>query len=109
MADLNTYIFQKQSNGQLAICQILPLSMSNKLNSFIIHVWVCIDWLLWLQILNALGTVYGGDIDKVDIWPGGLLETTANGPGPLFRKIILDQFVRTRDGDRFWFENEQNG
>ncbi len=61
------------------------------------------------SILNALNEVYKGDIDKVDIWPGGLLETTANGPGPLFRKIILDQFVRTRDGDRFWFENEQNG
>ena len=61
------------------------------------------------QILQRLQTVYENRTDKIDIWPGGLLETTANGPGPLFRKIILDQFVRTRDGDRFWFENEQNG
>ncbi|XP_022093825.1 dual oxidase 2-like isoform X3 [Acanthaster planci] len=61
------------------------------------------------SILDNLEEVCKGDLSKIDIWPGGLLETTANGPGPLFRKIILDQFLRTRDGDRFWFENEQNG
>ncbi|XP_038077765.1 dual oxidase 2-like isoform X2 [Patiria miniata] len=61
------------------------------------------------EIFQNLKDVYKGDLSKIDIWPGGLLETTANGPGPLFRKIILDQFVRTRDGDRFWFESEQNG
>ncbi|XP_065174926.1 dual oxidase 1-like [Sycon ciliatum] len=47
-------------------------------------------------------------IDTVDIWPGGLLETV-DGPGPLFSTVILDQFLRIREGDRFWFENEQNG
>ncbi|PIK44178.1 dual oxidase 1 precursor [Apostichopus japonicus] len=41
----------------------------------------------------------------LDIWPGGILETTSNGPGELFRSIILDQFIRIRDADRFWFEN----
>ena len=61
------------------------------------------------QVLEALEEVHGGDIDKVDIWTGGLMETTSDGPGELFRFIILDQFVRSRDGDRFWFENELNG
>ena len=43
------------------------------------------------------------------MWPGGLLETTERGPGPLFTAIIQDQFERIRDSDRFWFENKANG
>ncbi|KAK7065449.1 hypothetical protein SK128_006644 [Halocaridina rubra] len=58
-------------------------------------------------IITRLGELYSSP-DEVDIWPGGLLETT-KGPGQLFSRIILDQFQRTRDGDRFWFENEKNG
>lgn len=37
-----------------------------------------------------------------------MLESTGH-PGELFRAIIIDQFTRIRDADRFWFENEQNG
>ncbi|XP_030832129.1 dual oxidase 1 isoform X2 [Strongylocentrotus purpuratus] len=61
------------------------------------------------DVLDNLARVYENDIDKVDIWAGGLLETTSNGPGELFRFIILDQFVRSRDADRFWFENNVSG
>ncbi|XP_042862256.1 dual oxidase-like [Penaeus japonicus] len=57
--------------------------------------------------LRQLQTLYDNDPWKVDIWPGGLLETR-NGPGQLFSKVILDQFERIRDGDRFWFENNKN-
>ncbi|CAD6227223.1 GSCOCT00006031001.3-RA-CDS [Cotesia congregata] len=46
--------------------------------------------------------------DDVDIWVGGILETE-DGPGELFKTIIADQFERIRNGDRFWFENENNG
>lgn len=52
--------------------------------------------------------VYKGSLDDIDIWPGGLAETTGDGPGDLFRAIIADQFQRIRDGDRFWFENTKN-
>ena len=52
--------------------------------------------------------VYNNSLDDVDIWPAGIAETTADGPGPLFQAIIADQFQRIRDGDRFWFENKQN-
>ncbi|PVD36104.1 hypothetical protein C0Q70_03077 [Pomacea canaliculata] len=48
-------------------------------------------------------------MDTVDIFVGGMMETTAEGPGPLFKSIILDQMYRVRDGDRFWFENTANG
>jgi dual oxidase len=47
--------------------------------------------------------------DNMDIWPAGILETTTKGPGSLFHTVILDQFLRIRDGDRFWFENSENG
>jgi len=54
--------------------------------------------------------VYNGSLDNVDIWAGGMLETTPAGPGALFQAIIRNQFRRIRAGDRFWFENyKQNG
>ena len=61
------------------------------------------------NIVDELEKVYGKNgIDKVDVYIGGMLETY-NGPGPLFREIIKEQFGRIRDGDRFWFENTANG
>lgn len=47
-------------------------------------------------------------MNKIDLWVGGILETK-EGPGEVFETIIWDQFRRIRDGDRFWFENKQNG
>lgn len=41
---------------------------------------------------------------NIDVWTGGILETTYR-PGQLFRRIIKDQFTRIRNADRFWFEN----
>ena len=45
-----------------------------------------------------------GDVDLVDAWIGGLAEDAANGGlvGELFGAIIVDQFVRLRDGDPLW-------
>ncbi|XP_067938007.1 dual oxidase 2-like [Watersipora subatra] len=60
------------------------------------------------EMIQAMREVYNGRLDDIDIWPGGIAETTADGPGPLFRAIIADQFTRIRDGDRFWFENDKN-
>uniref|UniRef100_A0A3B5MCU6 NAD(P)H oxidase (H2O2-forming) n=1 Tax=Xiphophorus couchianus TaxID=32473 RepID=A0A3B5MCU6_9TELE len=60
------------------------------------------------QLLRDVAELYGGDISKLELFPGGLLEST-DGPGPVFSAIILDQFERVRNGDRFWFENKQNG
>lgn len=60
------------------------------------------------QLLRDVADLYNGDISKLELFPGGLLESLA-GPGPVFSAIILDQFERIRNGDRFWFENRQNG
>ncbi|EGD74734.1 dual oxidase 2 short isoform [Salpingoeca rosetta] len=62
------------------------------------------------DLVTATREVYGDELEHFDIWTGGLLESEAfDGPGELFSAIILDQFLRIRDGDRFWFENELNG
>ncbi|XP_061578582.1 dual oxidase 1 [Cololabis saira] len=60
------------------------------------------------QLLHSVAQLYGGDVSKLELFPGGLLESL-DGPGPVFSAIILDQFERIRNGDRFWFENKQNG
>ena len=57
------------------------------------------------QAIKATKDVYNGSLDNVDIWAGGMLETTPDGPGELFQKIIRNQFRRIRSADRFWFEN----
>jgi len=64
------------------------------------------------RIATVLAQLYGNDVNKVDLWVGGLAEqVTTRGAfvGETFRAIIKDQFIRTRDGDRFWFENDQLG
>lgn len=61
-----------------------------------------------VTLANAIQSVYGS-IDNVDVWVGGLAEDHIAGGavGPLFSAIIKDQFIRSRDGDRLWFENGQ--
>ncbi|KAL4227430.1 hypothetical protein ACF0H5_012874 [Mactra antiquata] len=62
------------------------------------------------QPIANLKELYGTSApDNLDLFSGGILETTPNGPGELFKAIILDQFLRIRHGDRFWFENKDNG
>ncbi|XP_037539498.1 dual oxidase 1 [Nematolebias whitei] len=60
------------------------------------------------QLLRSVAEMYDGDVSRLELFPGGLLEST-DGPGLVFSAIILDQFERIRNGDRFWFENKQNG
>ena len=64
-----------------------------------------------VQAVNRLKALYGNTDapDELDIFTGGLLETTEEGPGELFRAITIDQFLRIRHGDRFWYENTDNG
>jgi hypothetical protein len=57
--------------------------------------------------VEALREVYA-TVDDIDLWTGGLAEGHQDGSfiGPTFGKIITDQFVALRDGDRFWYENQ---
>jgi peroxidase len=55
---------------------------------------------------QKLQSVYAS-VDEVDAWIGGLCEDHAHGVvGELFETIIVDQFERLRDGDKYWFMND---
>lgn len=59
---------------------------------------------------SNLKAAYGGDNpDIIDPWVGALAEDPVDSKtavGELLKKGLLDQFLRLRDGDRFWFEND---
>lgn len=61
-----------------------------------------------IAVQDQLSAVYGS-VDKVDAFVGGVAEDHVPGAmvGELFYTIIRDQFLRLRDGDRFWYENGQ--
>jgi hypothetical protein len=48
-----------------------------------------------------------GSVDKLDLWVAGLAEKHLPGSslGETFTKILVDQFSRLRDGDRYWYQN----
>jgi len=52
-----------------------------------------------------------GTVDNIDLWVGGLAEDHVAGSsvGETFQTIIVDQFERLRDGDRFWYQNQFSG
>ena len=55
----------------------------------------------------ALEAAYG-DINKVELWIGGLAENHLPGAmvGQTFDVIVARQFQALRDGDRFWYQNQ---
>src|SRR5207248_1772224 len=46
-----------------------------------------------------------------DAWVGALAEDHVRGSstGPLIRAVLVDQFSRLRDGDRFWYQRTFSG
>lgn len=59
---------------------------------------------------NSLTLLYGS-VDNIDLWIGGLAEDHVAGSsvGPTFRRIMVDQFTRLRDGDSNWYERVFSG
>ncbi|KAK0181298.1 hypothetical protein PV327_003591 [Microctonus hyperodae] len=60
------------------------------------------------EVKKLFTRLHNNSYHNIDVWVGGMMETL-EGPGELFTEIIYDQFKRIRNGDRFWFENKNNG
>ena len=60
-----------------------------------------------VDLANDFASVYSS-IDDVDFVIGGLAESSFNGGllGETFNTIVSDQFIRSRDGDRFFYLND---
>ncbi|XP_012943483.1 dual oxidase 2 [Aplysia californica] len=69
----------------------------------------------WSTLGGSNGTIsdlYGGSggLDNLDFVTGGLLDApSTSGMSDIFKLVIEEQFTRLRDGDRFWYQNEDNG
>ncbi len=55
-------------------------------------------------VVDRLAQTYASP-DQIDPWVGGLAEDAAGGGlvGELVGAVIADQFIRLRDGDRYWY------
>ncbi len=61
-----------------------------------------------VQVQQELAAAYPGGVNTIDAFEGGLAEDHVAGSdvGPLFQAIMVNQFTRLRDGDRFFYLNE---
>lgn len=59
------------------------------------------------NLAEAFASVYN-NVDEVDLWIAGLAEKKVNGSllGETFSHILIEQFTRSRDGDRFFYLND---
>jgi hypothetical protein len=57
---------------------------------------------------RILKELYNDNPDLVELWLAGIAETPVEGAavGPILRCVVGEQFKRTRDGDRFFYENK---
>jgi hypothetical protein len=62
------------------------------------------------DVQDRLRQLYGS-VDNIDAWVGALAEDHVPGSstGPLIRAVLIDQFERLRDGDRFWYQRVFSG
>jgi hypothetical protein len=69
------------------------------------------DISLSLEKVNILKSIYGENVDHIDLMVGLMTEDSLDGAltGPVTTSIIQDQFRRVRDGDRCWYENQFQG
>lgn len=61
------------------------------------------------KLQKKLEGIYG-NVEKVDAWVGGLAEPHLPEAlvGETNSAVLRDQFVRLRDGDRFWYQHHLN-
>ncbi len=61
------------------------------------------------DVQTRLAAAYNS-VNDIDLWVGGLAEdplvSEGSQLGETFRRLLVIKFMRLRDGDRFWFEND---
>ena len=59
------------------------------------------------DIQAGMQSLYG-NVNDVDVWVGAIAEDHLPGAavGPLIAAGLMEQFTRSRDGDRFWYRND---
>ncbi|XP_031575311.1 peroxinectin A-like [Actinia tenebrosa] len=57
------------------------------------------------RVAQDMKSLYG-HVDNIDLWVGGLAEEHEKGSelGRTFRTILTNNFLKIRDGDRFWYQ-----
>ena len=60
------------------------------------------------DVYQVLEDLYDGDINKVDPWAAMIAERSMSGSifGPTIQRVLSQQFTDLRDGDRFFYLNE---
>jgi hypothetical protein len=63
------------------------------------------------ELAQRLAAAYDNDINNIDVFSGAISEDHVAGGsvGKLLQTVLLNQFSRSRDGDRFYFENVFQG
>ncbi len=63
-----------------------------------------------VELQEKLRGLYG-NVDNIDLWVGALAEDHVPGAsvGPTLYKVLVDQFTRLRDGDRYWYQRSFSG
>lgn len=63
-----------------------------------------------VELQDKLRGLYG-NVDNIDLWVGALAEDHVPGAsvGPTLYRVLVDQFTRLRDGDRFWYQRTFSG
>ncbi|XP_069997700.1 salivary peroxidase/catechol oxidase [Penaeus vannamei] len=61
------------------------------------------------EVIDTFENLYS-DVEDIELYVGGLAEHPVEGGivGPTFACILLDQFLRLKHGDRFWYETEDD-
>ncbi|XP_031831512.1 uncharacterized protein LOC116426555 [Nomia melanderi] len=76
-------------------------------NNVTIRNFVGLERLMRPQHAKLLESIYSG-VEDIDLLLGGILEIPTKGAavGPTFECLLKRQFVKLRNSDRFWYEND---
>lgn len=61
------------------------------------------------RLVFKMEKLFKNNFNNIDLIIGAMLENNGRGPGSLIKHLFLEQFEKIRNGDRFYFENENSG